>query len=67
MTAEKPLSPRERDIVDLVALGMPDRHIAARLDLSYFTVKKRLHDVFVKLDLNNRLQVAKWRLSRGNE
>lgn len=60
------LTPREREVIDLVTLGMTNRQIAARMDANYYTVKKWLHAIYEKLGFNNHLEVALWRLSRGN-
>ncbi|WP_344651370.1 response regulator transcription factor [Cryptosporangium japonicum] len=52
------LSPRERDIVRAVASGRTNAQIAAELYVSVATVKSHLTRVLVKLELDNRTQVA---------
>ena len=54
------LTPRERDIVKLIAEGASNKGIAARLHLSEKTVWNRVSDVLGKLGLSNRTQIAIW-------
>lgn len=51
------LTPRERDIVRMVARGMRNREIADRLGISEGTVKLHLHHVYEKLELSGRLEL----------
>jgi DNA-binding NarL/FixJ family response regulator len=52
------LSPREREITELVAEGLTNRQIGARLFLSEKTIETHLTRVFQKLGLRSRAQVA---------
>ena len=52
------LSPREREIAELVAEGLTNREIGARLFLSEKTIETHLTRVFQKLGLRSRAQVA---------
>ena len=52
------LSDRECDIAALVAQGLDNRQIAARLFLSEGTVRNRISDILDKLALGNRTQLA---------
>lgn len=52
------LSARERDIAALVAEGLDNRDIAARLFLSEGTVRNRISAILDKLALANRTQLA---------
>ena len=52
------LSPREREIAELVAAGLTNREIGARLYLSEKTIETHLTRVFQKLGLRSRTQVA---------
>jgi len=45
------LTPRERDVLALMAEGMSDKGIAARLDVTTTTVGTHAQAVFRKLDL----------------
>ncbi|MBW3657429.1 MAG: LuxR C-terminal-related transcriptional regulator [Actinobacteria bacterium] len=48
------LTPRELEVIRLVAAGHTNREIADRLVISDKTVARHLHNVFTKLDLPNR-------------
>lgn len=52
------LTPRERDLVDLVRQGLRNREIAARLGVTEGTVKVYLHAIFDKLGVDNRTELA---------
>jgi DNA-binding NarL/FixJ family response regulator len=59
------LTPREREIVQLLAAGHDNRTIAARLFLSEKTVGNRLSEIFQKLGVANRTQAALVAVQRG--
>ncbi|MGY2004420.1 response regulator transcription factor [Blastococcus sp. SYSU DS1024] len=48
------LTPRELDVIRLVAAGRTNREIAEQLVISDKTVARHLHNVFTKLALPNR-------------
>ena len=52
------LTPRERDVLALVAQGMQNKRIAGQLQLSEHTVKLHLHHVISKLGARNRTEAA---------
>lgn len=52
------LTPSERRVVALVAAGLPNREIAAKLFVSLATVKTHLVHVYAKLDLRTRTELA---------
>jgi ATP/maltotriose-dependent transcriptional regulator MalT len=51
------LTPREREIVELVALGATNREVAGRLELSPRTVDHHLRQVFSKLGISSRAEL----------
>jgi len=52
------LSNREREIVVLVAQGFKNKEIAERMFISEQTVKNHLHNIFDKLGVSDRLELA---------
>ena len=48
------LSPRERDVLQLVSSGADNEAVAAQLFLSVRTVERHLHNVYVKLGLGGK-------------
>ena len=52
------LTPREREIVELVASGNSNKIIASKLDIADRTVKAHLSVIFQKLKVHDRLQLA---------
>ena len=62
---EEPLTPRERDVLELVALGLSNHAIAARLGISDHTVKFHLASIFGKLDVTTRTGAVRRGLTRG--
>jgi DNA-binding NarL/FixJ family response regulator len=61
--AADPLTPREREIADLVAAALSNRQIATRLVLSERTVESHVSNVLAKLGLANRTEIATRRRS----
>ena len=60
-----PLSQREREIVGLVAQGFKNKEIAERIFISEQTVKNHLHNVFDKLGVADRLELALYAIHKG--
>jgi DNA-binding NarL/FixJ family response regulator len=58
------LSPREMDVVKLVARGSTNAEIAAALFISVGTVKTHLGSIQSKLDARNRVEIAAWAWER---
>lgn len=52
------LSTREMQVASLIAKGCKNRAIAASLEISEQTVKNHLHNIFVKIRVTNRLDLA---------
>lgn len=61
-------SPRQREIMHLVSVGMSDKEIAARLRLSPHTVRTHLHRLYAQHGLHNRAEAAAtWTKGRPEE
>jgi len=52
------LSPREREVLDLLALGLPNRTIAQRLGVSDKTVRNHVSNILTKLGVADRHAAA---------
>ena len=59
------LSSREREILGLLADGMGNKQIAARLGISTNTVKTHLELLFDKLDVSSRAEAGATGVKRG--
>jgi DNA-binding NarL/FixJ family response regulator len=59
------LSPREREVLALVAAALPNKLIARRLDISEKTVKAHLTRVFQQIGVTDRTQAALWAERQG--
>ena len=59
------LSDREREVLLLVAEGLPNKLIARRLDISEKTVKAHLTSVFRQIGVTDRTQAALWAERNG--
>jgi DNA-binding NarL/FixJ family response regulator len=52
------LSPREREVVALVSQGFKNKEMAEKMFISEQTVKNHLHNIFDKLGVSDRLELA---------
>ena len=59
------LTPRETEVLEYVALGLTNKEIATRLVVSRTTVRTHLENIFGKLDLHSRAQLAVWAAEHG--
>lgn len=64
-SAGPPLTWRERETVDLVAEGLSNKAIAARLGVSVRTVEGHLNHVFTKLAVESRTELVRYVLTHG--
>ena len=61
----EPLTNRELEILQLLALGLTNKQIAVKLKISAHTVKFHLSVIFRKLGTTNRLETVKLGLKNG--
>jgi DNA-binding NarL/FixJ family response regulator len=59
------LSAREREVLAMVAEGLPNKLIARELGISEKTVKAHLTSVFRRIDVTDRTQAALWAERNG--
>jgi DNA-binding NarL/FixJ family response regulator len=59
------LSPREREIVRMVASGLRNRAIAEKLGIGEGTVKVHVHHIYEKLDVNGRIELVLYARENG--
>jgi len=62
---EEPLTPREIEVLELLAEGLPNKTIAARLGISDQTVKFHVAAICGKLGAANRTEAARRAIRRG--
>lgn len=63
--ANSPLTHREEEVTRLVCRGMPNREIAGLLGTSPHTVRNQLAEIFEKLGVANRAELAAWATAHG--
>jgi DNA-binding NarL/FixJ family response regulator len=63
--ARRILTPRELELVGMVATGLNNRQIAETLCISEGTVKTHLHSVFEKLEVKSRTQLIAYARDHG--
>ena len=62
---EKLLSPRETDVVRMVAAWLRNKEIALRLSISEGTVKSYLHAIYEKLEVHGRVELTLYAQEKG--
>ncbi len=65
--ADVRMTPREREVVNLIAEGLSNKEIASRLHIATHTVKSHVRNVMDKLALHTRLQIAAYVHSESRE
>lgn len=61
----KVLTPREIEIVRMVAAGLRNKEIAEKLFISEGTVKIHLHNIYEKLSVKSRLELVRYAQDKG--
>ena len=62
---ETPLTAREREVASLIAEGLSNREIAARLVIAERTAEGHVQSILNKLAFNSRAQIAVWAVEHG--
>ena len=60
-----PLTPREEEVLALVASGRTNAEIAADLFISVTTAKTHVASLLTKLGARNRVEIAMWAYETG--
>lgn len=63
--ASRHLTPREVEIVRMVAQGLRNRAIAERVHITEGTVKVHLHNIYEKLGVDGRVELALYAQGKG--
>ena len=58
------LTPREREVLQLIARGYMYKEVAARLNVSVKTIESHVSSVLRKLQLSNRNELTRWAAQR---
>ena len=59
------LTPREREVLTLIAEGHTNRQIAHALTISVKTVDRHRENIMRKLNLHNRVELVKFAIEKG--
>jgi DNA-binding NarL/FixJ family response regulator len=59
------MTPREREVINLIAGGLGNKEIAGRLGIATHTVKSHVRNIMEKLMLHTRLQIAAYAHTEG--
>jgi len=62
---EVPLTPRETQVLRVIAMGLSNQEIADALTISVETVKEHVQNLLRKLAVNDRTQAAVWAVRQG--
>jgi len=59
------ITAREREVLNGIAAGLPNKQIASALDISEFTVKRHVSQILYKMSVNDRAQAVVEAIRRG--
>jgi DNA-binding NarL/FixJ family response regulator len=59
------LSDRELQVIELVAAGLTNQEISAKLDISKRTVDNHISNILTKTSTDNRVALVRWALQWG--
>jgi len=61
------LSPRQRQVIELVARGLKNHEIAGELGITQHVVRNYISKIYATIGVNNRVELALWYEARTNE
>jgi DNA-binding CsgD family transcriptional regulator len=67
LSSMKRLTPRERDVLGLLAHGRGDKEIALAMGITVGTVRTHTKSIFRKIGVHNRVQATLWWLDNADE
>jgi two-component system response regulator NreC len=59
------ITPRQREVLTLIAEGLANRDIASRLDISVRTVERHRENIMERLNLHTRTDLVKYAIRKG--
>ena len=62
----EPLTPREEEVINLIAQGKGNREIAVELGIQEKTVKNYINNIYSKLQVKRRYEVIAYLFKRPN-
>ena len=57
--SDSPLTPRERDVLELIAKGLKQKQIAENLSISMETARKHIKNAYKKLGAHNKVEALR--------
>ena len=60
-----PLTPREQQVLKLIAEAHPSKEIAAMLSISIKTVERHRANILAKLGMRDRVELTRYAIRRG--
>jgi DNA-binding NarL/FixJ family response regulator len=64
-TIGPPVTPRQAEVLFLIAAGLQNKEIARQLGLSVATVRNHVHNILVKLGVHSKLEAASLSFRNG--
>ena len=59
LMTDSPLTPRERDVLELVAKGLKQRQVADQLSITMETARKHIKNAYKKLGAHNKVDALR--------
>lgn len=59
------LTPREKEVLLLVGKGFTDREVGGLLGIKPYTVQHYLKSIYVRIDVDSRVEAAVWACKQG--